>query len=170
MWQNPYGHFIRAQIPLNPPAFLWHLVQYCHYDRTPKFLYKKNTSTHTHRCTHTCTEKSLFCLSLWNWCAPKPIFIPCIMPQREHFWMVAAATHHISSGSGCREVHAHTHTHMLVHISMENGSKFRRTSTETMKPAFWGRHILFLAQVHRMAPVLDLPSHKNTYRNTNIHL
>lgn len=125
---KPYGHLIKAQILLNPPAFLWHLVQYSHYERTPRFLYKKNTSTHTDTCAHTFTEKSLFCLSLRNWCAPKPVFIPCIMPPKTA----------LLNGCGChspyklgirlsRSVHAHRHTCMHpLHIGTHQYGKWQK--------------------------------------------
>lgn len=76
---------------------------------------KANASKDKHTNTRSGAHHPSFWLSLWNWCAPKPVSFPCIMPQGERLWMVVAATHYISCGSGCRGKHTHTRTHFKAH-------------------------------------------------------
>lgn len=135
---------------------------------------KGNAFKDEHTNTHSGTHHPSFWLSLWNWCAPKPVSFPCIMPQGERLWMVVAATHYISCGSGCRGKHTHTHAHTLKHTLMIGKMRANlgaQTHNFREETHFWGPCILFHTQPHTIAGTqffLSLPL-THTHKRARTH-
>lgn len=137
---------------------------------------KTSTQTHTHARTHAGTNHPSFWLSLWNWCAPKPVSFPCIMPQGERLWMVVAATHNISCGSGCCGKHTHARTHIKAHTDdRENESKFRGTDTQFQRGNTFLRAMYFVSHttahnlLHTILPPSLSLSLTHTHARTHTH-